>query len=391
MSYDNVIKSIYELEKHGIKLGLYNIKLLLNKLNNPHKTLKIIHVAGTNGKGSVCAIIASILQEAGFKVGMYTSPHLRRFSERILINSKEIPKKDIVRLYNKVKKYYKNQTFFEFVTAMAFLYFKQKKVDFLVLEVGLGGRLDATNVVDPLISVITNIGLEHTDYLGKTISSVAYEKAGIIKRNKPVVFGYNYKALKVIKKVCKRKNSRLFLVKKSSQKNLKLNLKGDFQLDNAAIALTTIDTLKKFYNIKITKKNIKDGLIKVKWPGRFEFIEKNVLVDCAHNPTGAFALRKEILKIKSNYKKIILVIGILKDKDIAGILKQLVPLANKVIITKAKINRAAEPKKLAEYIKKDFKIIVDVKKALNYAKSIAQKNDLVLVTGSCFVVGEAIR
>ena len=215
MNYDNVIKYLYSLErKKGSKLGLKNIKELLRKINNPEKDLKCIHVAGTNGKGSVCAMISSVLQEAGYKVGMYTSPHLSDFRERFLINNKKISKKNIIKYFLEVKKFVDEQTFFEVITAMAFLYFKAEKVDFLVLEVGLGGRLDATNVVRPLISVITNVDIEHTDFLGKKIERIAYEKAGIIKENIPVVTGARGKSLSTIKRICKEKNSELFISKK---------------------------------------------------------------------------------------------------------------------------------------------------------------------------------
>ncbi|MAE42248.1 hypothetical protein CMO93_00630 [Candidatus Woesearchaeota archaeon] len=182
------------------KLGLKNMKLLLKKLGNPEKKLKYIHVAGTNGKGSVCAMISSILQEAGYNVGMYTSPHLKKFNERIRINDKLITDKEIVEYYLKVKKHATNQSFFEITTSMMFLYFYDKKVDFVVLETGMGGRLDSTNVIRPLISIITNVAHEHKKFLGNSLRKIAYEKAGIIKNNVPVVTGAKGVALKTIKK-----------------------------------------------------------------------------------------------------------------------------------------------------------------------------------------------
>ena len=225
MNYSNVIKYLYSLErKKGSKLGLKNIRNLLKKVNNPEKSLKVIHVAGTNGKGSVCAMISSILQEAGCKVGMYTSPHLKDFRDRFLINNKKIIKNDVVKYFLKVKKFIDEQTFFEVITAMAFLYFNDEKVDFLVLEVGLGGRLDATNVVKPLVSVITNIDIEHTDFLGKTLEKITHEKAGIIKKNIPVITGAKGKSLKIIKKVCKKNHCKLFINEKYKQINNKFNI-----------------------------------------------------------------------------------------------------------------------------------------------------------------------
>lgn len=397
MEYKEVLNYLYNLERFGTKLGLSRTLKLLAKLKNPHKNLRVIHVAGTNGKGSVCAMLSSILKEAGYKVGMYTSPHLKRFTERFLINNKEISKKELVSLFNKTIKHRTNQTFFETITAMAFLYFK-KKVDFLVLEVGLGGRLDATNVIKPLVSVITNIELEHTDYLGKNIKQIAYEKAGIIKKNCPVVTGCKNKSLDIIKKICKERNSKLFLAKShkklnshfsiGAHKNLRLNLKGNFQLKNASVAITTIDVLKKVYKIKINEKDIINGLKNVKWDGRLQFVKSNILVDCAHNPAGIKALKKEILKIRSNYKKIVLVIGILKDKDYAKMLKLITPLADKTILTKVKIDRAADPEILKKYVKSNYTIIENVSKSIEYAKSIANKRDLILVTGSIYLVSE---
>jgi len=207
MEHKKILKYLYSLDSSKVKLGLKNIKALLKKLGNPEKRLKIIHVAGTNGKGSVCMMISSILQEAGYKVGVYTSPHLKKFNERIRINDRLITDKEILGYYLKIKPKITSQSFFEITTAMAFLYFYEKNVDFAVLEVGLGGRLDATNVANPLASVITNIGLEHTDILGNTIEKIAYEKACIIKRNVPIVTGAEGKALDTIKKTAKKRNA----------------------------------------------------------------------------------------------------------------------------------------------------------------------------------------
>jgi dihydrofolate synthase/folylpolyglutamate synthase len=371
------------LQHFGTHLGLANTTRLLNKLGNPHKNLKVIHVAGTNGKGSVCAMISSILQKAGYKVGMYTSPHLKDLNERFQVNGNKISNKDIARLATIVKKHRKDQTFFETVTAMAFQYFKEQKVDFLILEVGLGGRLDSTNVIKPLVSVITNVGIDHIEYLGKHIANIAYEKAGIIKKNIPTITAAEGKALKVIENVAKEKNSRLFLVKEPKKK-FKLSLSGAFQQINAAVAVETIAVLKLHYNLDITGDHIDSGLKTAYWPGRLEYIEDNILVDCAHNLACVEVLIKELRKIK---RKIILVIGFSKDKDKEGMLKLVEPLVSKIILTKAKVPRATEPKELGKYLKKPYKIINDPKKALAYAKSIAKK-DLILVAGSIYIVGE---
>ena len=214
MDYERILKYLYSLESSKIKLGLENIQALLQKINNPEKELRCIHVAGTNGKGSVCAMLSHILREAGYEVGLYTSPHLKKFNERIRINNKLISDKEIVDYFLKIKPHITNQSFFEITTAIAFLYFKEKHADFVVLETGLGGRLDATNVVVPLVSVITNVGLEHTELLGNTIEKIAFEKAGIIKNKVPVVAGAKGKALEAIKRIAKERNAPLYSVKK---------------------------------------------------------------------------------------------------------------------------------------------------------------------------------
>ena len=384
MDYDKAIKFLYSRELFGIKLGLSNIRKLLKKLGNPHKELKVIHVAGTNGKGSCCAMISSILQEQGYKVGMYTSPHLVDFRERILINKKKIGKENLLKLVKRIKPLLKKHTYFEVVTALAFLYFSEKKVDYVVAEVGMGGRLDATNVVDPLVSVITNISLEHKKHLGDTIEKIAFEKAGIVKKNRPCVSAATGSALKVIKKICRKRNSRLYVVK--GKKKLKLNLKGSFQLLNASTSLKVIDILKKT-GIEVSDKAINNGLKHILWPGRMEFISRNILLDCAHNPAAVDVLVKEIKKLK--YKHLNLLIGIMKDKDIGQIVKKLVDVADHAIITKPMINRAAEPKLIAKGIK-DYAIVPNVKEAVMFGKSITGRDDLLLITGSIFTVGEAM-
>lgn len=394
MNYKETIDYIYNLKgsehKGKFNLSLKNIKLLLKKLDNPEKDLKIIHVAGTNGKGSVCAMLSSILKESGYKIGMYISPHLKEFRERFRINNKNIPEKEFVKHFKKIKPLIQNQTFFEVITAIAFLYFKEKKVDFLVCEVGLGGRLDATNVITPLASVITNIGLEHQEYLGETLEKIAYEKTGIIKNNIPLVTGAKGVALKVIKDIAKKKNAKIHI--DGTPIKIKLKLKGEFQKINASIAKETIDVLNKYCNLQIKKSIIKKGLLKTDWHGRLEFISKNILVDCAHNLDAIRALKKEILKLK--YKRLFLITGFLEDKDYKGILKQLVPLSERIILTKPQIPRALDPASIAKHIQENYKnnyiIMGDVKKALNYSKKIANNNDLILITGSIYIVGEAL-
>ncbi|MBW2992682.1 bifunctional folylpolyglutamate synthase/dihydrofolate synthase [Candidatus Woesearchaeota archaeon] len=386
MSYDNTLKFIYSRESFGIRLGLSNIRSLLEKLGNPHKSLRFIHIAGTNGKGSCCAMLSRILQEQGYKVGMYTSPHLIDFTERVQINNRKIPKKDVVKLVKQVNPHLETHTFFEVVTALAFKYFYDKNVDFVVAEVGLGGRLDATNVITPLVSVITNVSLEHTDYLGDTIEKIAYEKSGIIKNNIPTVTAAHGPALEVIKNICKKRNSTLYIIKVN--KNVKTNLKGSFQLINASTCLKTVDILRNL-DIEISDCAVSRGLSRVIWPARMEFIYRNILLDCAHNPAAIKALAKEIEKLK--YKRLIVLTGILKDKDIEQMINILNPLVHHFIITQPCIDRASNPKKIARYVKKDCTTIHDVKEAVEFARSIIKKDDLLLITGSIYTVGEAMQ
>jgi len=420
MDYKEALDGLYSLDIPKWTFGLDRIEQLLKKLGNPEKNLKCIHVAGTNGKGSVCAMLHSVLMDAGYKTGLYTSPHLKKFNERIKINNYIISDKDIVKYYLKVKKHVDGQSFFEITTAMAFLYFAEKNADFVVLEVGLGGRLDATNVVMPMVSIITNIGLEHTDFLGNTIEKISYEKAGIIKKSVPVVTAAEGVALAAIKKISNERTSPLILINKNNikynkknsinkdynnkknkiivekncwtfdfngYKNIELkNLNGQFQALNAAIAIKAIDAIKNNYNFKINENNVKEGLLNAKWPGRFQFIATNILIDSAHNPSGFKVLANELKDI--NYNKLILIVGFSNDKDIKTISEIIKNKAYKAIITKSGNERALEPKIIKKYFNKNSIIIENPKKALEYAKDIAEKRDLILITGSIFLVGE---
>jgi len=390
MNYNQTLKFLYNLRRKKYNLDLRAIKGLLKKINNPQDKLKVIHIAGTNGKGSTAAMLSSILSQAGYKVGMYTSPHLIDFNERFQINGKKISNKDILKYFNKIYPHYKSETFFEFTTAMAFLYFYEKKVDFLILEVGMGGRLDATNVITPIVSVITHISLEHQKYLGKNINKIAYEKAGIIKNNIPLVTGASGTALTTIKQIAKKRNSKVYVLKEDKQK-IKLNLEGKFQKHNASLAIKTIELLKKEY--KIRKSDIKQGLLNIKWPGRLQFISKNLLVDCAHNLDAIKTIKKDLIKIKKQYKKLILITGIMSDKNHKEMLNQLQPLSDYIILTKPKIHRSSDPKLLLKHIKNKNKaqIINNVKKAVKEAKKIATNQDLILITGSIFTVSEALE
>ncbi len=398
MDYKKILAYLYSLETPEVKLGVERVQSLLDRIGNPEKRLKCIHVAGTNGKGSVCAMMFYILRGAGYKVGMYTGPHLKEFNERMRVDNHFITDKEIVNYFLKVKPHITNQSFFEITTAMAFLYFKENNVDYVILEVGLGGRLDATNVVTPLVSVITNIGLEHTDLLGNTVEKIAFEKAGIIKQNVPVVTGAKGSALKVIKKIAKQKNALLTLPGKFSDVNFK-HLNGTFQQENKDIALTTIEILRKNDLIKLNENQIKTGIEKTEWPGRMGFISKNVLIDGAHNPDGFKVLKKELYIFKKQRKinNFIFVVGVQSNKDIEDMFKIINPLVSSIIFTKSGNPKASKPQELLRIFNKincnkkiKIKLIDNPKNALNYAKKNAGNGDLIVVTGSIYMIGEAI-
>jgi len=378
----NSIEKVLSIERTAKTFDLESIKKFLRIIGNPERKIKTIHVAGTNGKGSVCAMISSVLAEAGFKVGMFTSPHLTKVNERIRFDNELISNDDFKRIANFIyeteKKNNISLTFFETLTVMAFIYFNEKKLDYAVMETGMGGRLDATNVAKPIISVITNIGLEHRDILGNTIKDIAKEKAGIIKPNTTVVTNAKGKALSVIEKVAEKHNSRIIVAK--NLKNIELNLKGEYQKENASTAFAVLKEL------GINKNIILRGLKKAYWPGRFEFMNKNILLDCAHNPDGIKALVKSIKKL--NYKNLIIVIGVMKDKNINSIAKKLEKLNPMVIVTKASVSRSRGPEEISGCFKRAG-VIPNLKNAIRHAVKKAEKDDIVLITGSIFVVGEA--
>jgi len=406
----------------------------LSVINNPQNNFKSIHVAGTKGKGSTCAFIAYILRQAGFKTGLYTSPHLEDFRERIRIllpiSDKRqaclsgrqaisdfegmISRSDLSRQVEKLKPVIEKfnhhsrhgaLTFFEVYTAIAFNYFKEQKVDFAVLETGLGGRLDATNTADALVSVITPISLEHTDKLGRTLKLIAQEKAGIIKSHSAnriapacrqagqivISAPQENQAQKVIREKCRKTGAKLYEASVGNHLNVNPNLLGRHQLINAAVAVAAIESLRR-KGIKISKKIIRQGLANTVWPGRCEVIRKNPLIvlDGAQNAASMRALA-ETIKQEFKYKKLILVLGISSDKDIAGICKIICPLADKIILTQANSSRATDADAIAKQAKRYQKQIIKtrtVKAAKKEALNIAGKEDLILVTGSLFVVGE---
>jgi len=428
---------------------LERMDCLLGSVGNPHRGLRFIHIAGTKGKGSTAAMIASILSEAGFKVGLYTSPHLVSFRERICINGEMITEAQVCDLVTRLKPYIdevkKHEdrlgyiSFFDVYTTLGLLFFALEKVDFAVLEVGMGGRLDATNIVQPLVAVITQISYDHMISLGNTIEAIATEKAGIIKENGYVITSPQVpEALEIIRNTCEEKKARLFEVGKDihfqknggpalenppsppfnkggikvstlfikggikisvsgifgKYENLRVPLLGDHQLINAATAVGALEIL-RFHGFTISAEDIRTGLEKVKWPARVEIIQRNptIILDTAHNAASAKALR-DTIESNFSYEKLIFVIGTSLHKDIKGMGWHLCPVADEIILTKADSPRAMSPEdikaELAD-ICEDVTITQDVASALKKAKSIAGPRDLICITGSVYIAGEATQ
>ncbi|MFA5144143.1 MAG: folylpolyglutamate synthase/dihydrofolate synthase family protein [Candidatus Omnitrophota bacterium] len=400
---------------------LERMKRLSEILDNPHRNFRSIHIAGTKGKGSTSAIVYSILKEAGYKTGLYTSPHLVSFRERIRINDEFISEADLSRLLLKIKGGVEamaddRPTFFEVCTAVAYLYFSREKVDFAVFEVGLGGRLDATNVLEPLVTAITPISYEHTDKLGCTLGEIACEKAGIVKEKTPCVIApQEDEALRAIIKVCEERSSKTILVGKdikfneigfsdsmeifsvtgtaSGYQKLEMTLLGSHQVVNAATAIGVIESL-RLKDIAVSDEAVRKGVRNAKWQGRLEVISRcpYVVLDGAQNRASAKALARAVKRI-FKYGKLILVLGISKDKDIKGVAEELLPIADKVILTKAGVTgRAAEPEHIKKFVTRkdrDVYLTGSVKEALGMARAFASPDDMILITGSLFVVGEA--
>jgi dihydrofolate synthase / folylpolyglutamate synthase len=425
-SYNKAIEYIYGLNKYGIKLGLKNITYLLSLFDNPHLKTKVIHIAGTNGKGSTAAILSSILKSARFKVGLYTSPHLVHFQERMRINGEFISKEDVCNLLERIKpainqvattEGYQHPTFFEVITTMAFLYFFENDVDFSIMEVGLGGRLDATNVSQPLVSVISHIDYDHMDRLGNTLTEIAREKGAIIKNKIFVVNAQQFPEVhEVIKTIADERQAALYsvgqeikpiLIQSDLQGNyfhysgiynnfndLYIPLVGEYQIENASLSIGVAELINnKGYPIR--ENNITDGLKNTRWPGRFEIVQDKpmVILDGAHNPNGVTQFTKNLKKFIPA-KRIIAIIGIFSDKDFPGIIKNIVPFVDQVILTMANNPRATPThilaREVARYLARE-KIIEKptVDSAIQTSLKIAQEDDVICVTGSLYTVGEA--
>ncbi|MEG1481701.1 bifunctional folylpolyglutamate synthase/dihydrofolate synthase [Clostridium sp.] len=422
MNYEDGMKYIKTVGNFGSNYGLERTERLLEILGNPHKKIKVIHIAGTNGKGSTTSILTSMLIREGFKTGMYTSPFLEEFEERIQINKVNISKADLGIYVGIIKdavdkvmeEGYSHPTEFEIITCLMFKYFYDEKVDYAVVEVGLGGRLDSTNVVSPVLTVITSISLDHTNILGNTIEEIAGEKGGIIKNNIPLIMYPQEmeEAKNVLISICKEKSSKVYEVKKENSSlyyineddfyqrikikgllkdyDMNLRLLGEHQIVNCQVAVMAVEVLSEIEGFDLN--NIETGVEDARWNGRLEVLCKEplIVIDGAHNIQGIKSLKENVLKY-FNYNKMHLILGILADKQVNEMIDAIVPLSEDVIALTPHSDRA----ELATELKKEiYKVNDKVKSFENYkdgfysALSTARKDDIILVTGSLYMIGE---
>lgn len=407
-----------------MKFGLRTMRALLRSLGSPHHRFQSIHVAGTNGKGSVCALLESVLRAAGYRVGLFTSPHLISLRERMRVNGRMIGPVDFVKSYEQVigaiqqlqqtKHLTSHPTYFETITAIAFDYFARQKIDVAVVEVGMGGRLDSTNLIKPLASVITNIDFDHERFLGNTIEQIAAEKAGIIKPNVPVLTAARrLAAVRVMEGAARVNNSPLIQCLRDSRisniqlkptgsrfslrtpehwyPHLEIPLAGHHQLENAVLAVRTLEECSQ-RGLQVFPEHIIAGLRSVQWPGRFEKISDHpaIFLDGAHNPAGARALRVLMESVQRN-RKLILIYGAMRDKAIRKVFKELLPVCHQVIFTQPPVLRAASPEEIFSAAGEpgcpSF-LVPDVPQALKLARQLARQNTVILVTGSLYLVGK---
>ncbi len=425
MSYQGTISYLFGLQKHGIKLGLSNSFLLMGLMGDPHRRFRAIHVAGTNGKGSTAAFLASVLAAAGYRTGLYTSPHLVDFTERIRINGERISEDRVVELAARVRERAAGlvvpdgaaftPTFFEVTTTIAFTYFAEEGVEIAVVEAGMGGRLDSTNVITPLVSVITNIDLEHTEFLGTTLAQIAGEKAGIIKPGVPVVTGaVQPGTVAVIEAAAKRNNAPLYRMPRdfapercvpgpvqrfdhrgirTTVPGLAIAMLGSYQVGNASLAAAALECAEAS-GVVVPEEALRAGLERAVWEGRLERAadRPDIYLDGAHNPASAAALAGALADLKRSYRELVLVLGILRDKDRDGILGPLLPLADRVVATQPRYDRALAAGALAEAVRSHRILVTEaatVEEALAVARRDAAAEDLIVVTGSLFTVGDA--
>ena len=430
MTYQEAWAFLDNLQFFKIKLGLESMSQFLDSVGNPHRGLRFVHVAGTNGKGSVSTTLRTILTRAGYKVGLYTSPHLSCVRERFRIDERFISEEAFARQASAIREALGEGqiTYFEFATALALLWFAEEQVDVAILEVGMGGRLDATNVITPLVSVITNVSMDHEQYLGNTLAAVAFEKAGVVKPGVPVVAGLSAdESLEMVAQVCRERRAPLLLLGREfaavrgpegsweyrgmeesrSLAGLQCRLKGGYQIGNAALALAALETISG--TLPVSGEAIRQGLLSVTWPGRLEYFcladgkpveclaEKSAslrryLLDGAHNPAGVESLRDALVS-EFSYDRLILVWACMADKDIGTTLNTIAPLAERIIFTRPESERSATPEQLAAILSEEERPkaqgAATVAEALALAADLAQSGDLICVAGSLYLVGAA--
>lgn len=383
---DDTLSWLYGTQIRGIKLGLEGIKALVEVLGNPEQSLRFIHVAGTNGKGSVCAMLESICRAEGLKTGLFTSPHLVRFNERIQVNRRPIPDEEVVRGVGEVRalisEHELNPSFFEITTALAFRYFLKSKVDIVLLETGLGGRLDATNIVTPSVSVLTAIDLDHQRILGNSLAEIAREKAGIIKQGVPVVSApQTAEVRRVFESVAQGLGTHVHYAEFPSPP-FHLGLAGSRQQLNAALA---VDALTKA-SLTISPYAVRKGLATVFWPGRFQHVEPNLILDGAHNPAASWQLVQTWKECHRGTTPTV-IFGGLKDKNLSQMLEALSQIAARFFLVPVLNDRSASPFEIEAPNYLPRTIYSDVKIAIDQARTL---RDPILVTGSLYLVGEAL-
>lgn len=421
MKYEEAMKYITEVGNFGSNYGLERTYKLLEHLGNPERDLKLIHIAGTNGKGSTTSMITEILMGEGYKVGMYTSPFIEEFEERIQINRNNIPKESLAILMDEIKVAvdkvieagYNHPTEFEIITVLMLLYFKKENIDFGVIEVGLGGTLDSTNVIKPIIQVITSISFDHTNLLGNTLEKIAREKAGIIKRGIPtVIYPQQEEVLKVIKNKCFEMDSELYiannenlkfknivnldkpyqLLKYNNEIDILLPLLGEHQIINLSVAMQAIEVLNNKNIIDISIANIVKSIKNVSWKGRLEVLSNNpyVVIDGAHNIQGIKTLSRNIKKY-FKYENLYLILGILADKDVEEMIKIITPMAKKIYSVTPNSIRGELAESLKDEVSKfnkNCKAFDKYEEAYLEALNDASEKDLILASGSLYMIGD---
>jgi dihydrofolate synthase / folylpolyglutamate synthase len=416
MTYAASLQFLYNLQMHGIKLGLDTIEALLGRIGNPHRRYPTLHIGGTNGKGSTAAMTASMLQAAGYRVGLYTSPHLVDFRERIRVDGRLISLEAVVAWTERLRAAMGaalDPTFFEFTTAMAFGYFAEMEVGVAVIEVGMGGRFDATNVVTPLATAITNVTLDHEAHLGRSVPAIAFEKAGIIKPHVPVVVGrVSQDAWEVIGQAAVSHTAAIsrwgatfhatgnpvtgfeYHGMTTSYADLVCPLRGQHQLENAGCAVALLE-LMSARGFSMTEQAVRVGLRTVAWEGRLEVVEHDpqLVLDGGHNPAAAVAVAEYLMHYRVHHPaaRVILVVAFMRDKDRAGFFNAVLPAADEVVITHVQMARAARIEDICETLRGwpgHVHSAFNSEAALACARQLASPHDLICVTGSLMLVGE---